>query len=79
MSVYGLHRRKATYADMVELVDTLDSGSNGSNTVEVQVLLSAPTYWDVAQFGRALPWGGRGFIAGSSPVIPTRAHMPTIR
>lgn len=29
-------------ADMVELVDTSDSGSDGSNTVKVQVLLSAP-------------------------------------
>ena len=38
------------------MADTLASGANGSNTVQVQVLLSAPflflkLYRDVAQFG----------------------------
>ena len=38
-------RRKSSplYADMAELADALDSGSNGRKFVQVQVLLSAPT------------------------------------
>ena len=31
-----------TYADMAELADALDSGSNSCKAVQVQVLLSAP-------------------------------------
>ena len=35
---------RAFRAGMVELADTLDSGSSGGNSVQVQVLFSAPDF-----------------------------------
>jgi hypothetical protein len=37
------------HADMAESADALDSGSSRSNTVEVQVLLSAPEHRQLIQ------------------------------
>ena len=38
----SLFSNLASYAEVVELVDTLASGASGGNPVEVQVLSSAP-------------------------------------
>ena len=52
------------YAVVAELADALDSGSSGGNTVEVQVLSTAPYFLiktcGRSSIGRASPCQGEG-------------------
>ena len=48
---------KTEYADMAESADALDSGSSRGNSVEVQVLLSAPLAQKGNNFYELLPFG----------------------
>ena len=51
------------YGRMAELVDALVSGTSGSNTLEVRVLLRPPGFWGCSSVDRALRSHrrGRGF------------------
>ena len=40
----SLFSNLASYAEVVELVDTLASGASGGNPVEVRVLFSVPNF-----------------------------------
>ena len=53
-----IHRYIIVYADMVELADTPGSGPGGSDTVQVQVLLSVPA--GMAELADALDSGSNG-------------------
>ena len=66
-------------ADVVELVDTLDSGSSGRKPVGVRVSPSAP-YGGVAQLVRATgsyPVGRRFESARRYQLYPNAPHSPT--
>ena len=59
--------KRAPYASVVKLADALDSGSSGSNPLQVQVLSLAPKkirrgadYGGIAQLVRALASHARG-------------------